>query len=217
MGEQGVDPYVGDPRRVLNGHRRSFKVEKEDIPTNHLFQEMIRVIERISPRCSYRERILFFQGTLRREGRDIQRFKTSSMEGYRTTLLLHAYGFGVPQNRPRVMIMGIRDDILSTRRASIATFDPSSSTPFNTQLRNNGGLFPKWEGSSAPDLRDAIGDLEYQDWVESEGRHRNPPSSDFQREMRSVLADDELTDHNVSNHSPRVRGVSVHDRYPSRT
>ena len=102
------------------------------------------------------------------------------------------------------MPVDTRNGFTATIRAT-CTFDPSSTTPFNTQLRNNGGLFPKWEGSSAPDLRDAIGDLEYQDWVESEGRHRNPPSSDFQREMRSGLADDELTDHIVSNHSSRVR------------
>ncbi len=216
VGEQGVDLVCGGPPcQGFSGigHRRSFKVEKEDIPTNHLFQEMIRVIERIQPKAFLFENV---QGLLSSKwnssGEKGEIFRDvwkafSSIKGYTAQpSLLHAYGFGVPQNRPRVMIMGIRDDILSSTDASIVSFDPSTpSTSFNTQLRNNGGLFPKWEGSSAPDLRDAIGDLEYQDWDESEGRHRNPPRSDFQREMRSRLADDELTDHIVSNHSPRVR------------
>lgn len=32
------------------GHRRSFKVEKKDVPSNHLYQEMARVIRRLRPR-----------------------------------------------------------------------------------------------------------------------------------------------------------------------
>ena len=43
--EDGIDLVCGGPPcQGFSGigHRRSFSVEKEDIPTNHLFQEMIR-------------------------------------------------------------------------------------------------------------------------------------------------------------------------------
>jgi DNA (cytosine-5)-methyltransferase 1 len=34
------------------GHRRSFKLEKKDIPSNHLYQEMARVIRCVKPRIA---------------------------------------------------------------------------------------------------------------------------------------------------------------------
>ena len=195
------------------GHRRSFTIEKEDIPTNHLFQEMIRVIERVRPRAYLFENV---QGLLSSkwnssgEGGEIFRDvwgAFSSIEGYTSQpTLLHAYGFGVPQNRPRVMIMGVRDDVLQRSGIQPSKFDSTRKlSSFNTQLRNNGGLFPTWSGSTAPGVREAIGDLEYDDWTDDEGKHRNPPLSEFQVEMRSKLKNDDLTDHIVSNHSTRVR------------
>ena len=32
------------------GHRRTFKLDKKDIPSNHLFQEMVRVIRNVRPK-----------------------------------------------------------------------------------------------------------------------------------------------------------------------
>ena len=195
------------------GHRRSFSIEKEDIPTNHLFEEMIRVIVGIQPKVFLFENVQGLlsskwnsSGTKGEIFRDVWK-AFDSIEGYTSQpTLLHAYGFGVPQNRPRVMILGVRNDVLERSGITPVQFDSSkSSTSFLTQLRNNGGLFPKWEGSTAPGVKEAIGDLEYDDWSESEGIHRNPPSSEFQKQMRSGLRNNELTDHIVSNHSTKVR------------
>jgi len=67
----------------------------------------------------------------------------SSIRGYTAQpTLLHAYGFGVPQNRPRVMIMGIRNDILKKSNLKPVKFDPSrENTTFSSQIKNNGGLW----------------------------------------------------------------------------
>ena len=123
--------------------------------------------------------------------------------------LIHAYCFGVPQNRPRVMIMGVKEDIIVSNGVEVTSFQPTPSKSLQQVLRNNGGLFPVAEGSTAPGIKEAIGDLEYDDWTEEEVYHRNSPNSDFQRLMRSRLGDDPnrhaLTDHVVSNHSKRVR------------
>ena len=35
------------------GHRRTFKLDKKDIPSNHLYQEMIRVIGVVKPRIFF--------------------------------------------------------------------------------------------------------------------------------------------------------------------
>ena len=89
-------------------------------------------------------------------------------------------------------------------------FDPTvSSDRFQKQLRNNGGFFPVWKGSTAPTIPEAISDLEYDDWKEDETYHRLPPKSDFQKAMRRklgrVFKKQKITDHIVSNHSKRVR------------
>ena len=216
---RGVDLVCGGPPcQGFSGigHRRSFSVEKRDVPTNHLFKEMIRVIERVQPRGFLFENV---QGLLSSKwhtsGRKGEIFNDvwaafSAIDGYvAQPTLLHAYSFGVPQNRPRVMIMGIKKEIVEAAGVTETVFQPTSGKTLQQQLRNNGGLFPSAEGSTAPGIREAIGDLEYDDWTEEEGYHRNPPLTEFQREMRSGLGGDprrqRLTDHVVSNHSRRVR------------
>ena len=218
-GEKGVDLVCGGPPcQGFSGigHRRSFNVEKEDIPTNHLFHEMIRVIEKIGPKAFLFENV---QGLLSSKwnssGKKGEIFRDvwsafSNIEGYvAQPTLIHAYCFGVPQNRPRVMIMGIREDIYESCGQQFTTFEFSKGTPIQSALRNNGGLFPSSIGSTAPGLREAIGDLEYDDWNDSEQFHRNPPTGSFQERMRSKLGPEplrqRLTDHIVSNHSKKVR------------
>ena len=105
------------------GHRRSFTVEKGDIPTNDLYWDMIRVIEQIRPKAFLFENVaglLSSRWDSSGESGEIWKevytafssYKWSGGPGYTTQpTLLHAYQFGVPQNRPRVFIMGIRDDI----------------------------------------------------------------------------------------------------------
>jgi DNA (cytosine-5)-methyltransferase 1 len=198
------------------GHRRSYSVEKIDIPTNHLFQEMIRVIKKIQPKAFLFENV---QGLLSarwsKEGESGEIFRDvwrafSSIEGYVSQpTLIHAYGFGVPQNRPRVMIIGIKKKILDNKSIEITPFDHTTKASyFGTQLRNNGGLFPTWK-NTAPSVEEAISDLEYDDWNEDEIKHRYPPKSKFQKFMRKDLEKKtnkhKLTDHFVSRHSKKVK------------
>lgn len=198
------------------GHRRSFTIEKKDIPTNHLYQEMIRVINKLQPKVFLFENV---QGLLSSRWdssgikgeifRDVYQ-SFSSIDGYVCQpTLIHAYHFGVPQNRPRVMIIGIKEKILEKNNLKPVKFDINyPNLRIHELLRNNGGLFP--DGSEhAPSIPEAIGDLEFDDWNENEKYHRYPATSDFQKKMRSKLDNNSkkqiLTDHLVSNHSVRVR------------
>jgi DNA (cytosine-5)-methyltransferase 1 len=218
--EDGIDLVCGGPPcQGFSGigHRRSFSVEKEDIPTNHLFQEMIRVINKIQPNVFLFENV---QGLLSSKWtnkgvkgeifRDVWK-AFSSIKGYvAQPTLIHAYGFGVPQNRPRVMIMGIKKEIVNRLNLIPSEFDSTVvSDKFQSQLRNNGGFFPKWSNNAVPSVFDAISDLEYSDWKEEEIYHRLPPNSQYQKMMRSklgrVFKNQKLTDHIVSNHSEKVK------------
>ena len=95
------------------GHRRTHKLEKHEIPTNHLFHEMIRVIKKLQPNVFLFENVVgILSGRWTEDGMPGEIFRDvwegfSHIEGYVVQpTILHAYGFGVPQNRPRVMIMG---------------------------------------------------------------------------------------------------------------
>lgn len=101
------------------GHRRSFKVEKKDVPSNHLYQEMARVIRSVRPRMFLFENV---RGLLTSKWSDTGKtgevFKAvltefKSIPDYSVRWqLVHAKDYEVPQNRPRILLVGIRHDLL---------------------------------------------------------------------------------------------------------
>ncbi len=100
------------------GHRRTFTdLRKVDIPSNHLFEEMVRFVEAVRPRMFIFENVRGLKtgrwtpsGEKGEIWRDVLAAFTG-IEGYyvRDAEVL-ARNYGVPQNRPRVLIAGIRDD-----------------------------------------------------------------------------------------------------------
>lgn len=201
------------------GHRRTHKLDKKDIPTNHLFHEMIRVINSLQPKIFLFENVEgILSGKWTPDGVKGEIFRDvwsgfSGIEGYvAQPTLLHAYGFGVPQNRPRVMIMGIRQDIFEHAQMRATAFNPNAvNTSFASQLRNNGGFFPTWdeENITAPDLVDVIGDLDFEGWSLEHPFYKHKPKTEFQKFLRTGNKRDNkgkeiLTDHLFSNHSSRV-------------
>ena len=189
-------------------------MEKQDIPTNHLFHEMIRVIERIQPRAFLFENV---------QGLPSSKWRSSGEKGeiFRDSLLFdrglcdatHSHSclllLGVPQNRPRVSHHGGQGGTLYST-ASSPLLPTYSGQTLQQELRNNGGLFPLARGSTALGVKEAIGDLEYDvTGTEEEPLSQESALKDFQRMMRLGLGSDPLrqtlTDHVVSNHSKRVR------------
>jgi DNA (cytosine-5)-methyltransferase 1 len=137
----------------------------------------------------------------------------SSIEGYTCQpTLVHAYGFGVPQNRPRVMIMGIKTELMDKSELTPTDFNPElKNASYASQLRNNGGFFEKWDDENivAPDLIDVISDLDFKGWSEKKPYHKKQPESEFQKLMRMNNRIDEkgreiLTDHEFSKHKKHV-------------
>ncbi len=199
--------------------RRSQKVDTKDIPTSYLFQEMIRVIKILQPKVFLFENV---EGLLttkweKKKGRKGEVFRRvwkdfESINGYKIQpTLIHAYNFGVPQNRPRVMIMGVRDDVYSKSEYEIVRFNPRQNkflnggkSTYSAELRNNAGLFPTGNGLIPPDIIDALDDLNFHGWVEGKPRHRKKPKTQYQKQMREMLGENwrkhVLTDHEFSNH-----------------
>lgn len=188
------------------GHRRSFVVAKEDIPSNHLYREMAKVVQSVGPRAFIFENV---KGLLNskwtpagRNGEiwnDVQAsFERIEVKSGRRRLsyrieprLLHAKNFGVPQNRPRIIMIGIREDI---------------SLPASAEMFPDGG-------KSAPDLIDLLGDLVDTNWKPG-GETPTYPSqarTKIQRIMRTNRdgtmigrKGDFVSDHEYGKHSDRV-------------
>ena len=169
------------------GHRRTHKLEKKDIPTNHLFHEMINAIVKLQPKVFLFENVEgILSGRWTDDGERGEIFRDvwaafSSIRGYVCQpTLIHAYGFGVPQNRPRVMIMGIQKKYCSKTKLVPTKFDPNDSTQsYASQLRNNGGFFPVWdeENIDAPDLVDVLSDLDFEGWSSESKEYRKDAQS----------------------------------------
>ena len=183
------------------GHRRTHAMNKHEIPTNHLYLEMVRVIKALKPRVFLFENVAGILSSTwydySAEKRLVKnwiknpsevtvsgirsfsdaysialggRRKADLLDGLFTAItnkanqhqmanrgeifrdvwasfsglkgyvaqptLLHAYGFGVPQNRPRVMIIGVRRELLRGTKKKPAPFDPSNKN-YAAQLRGN--------------------------------------------------------------------------------
>ena len=161
------------------GHRRSYSVNKDQIPSNHLYDDMAFLIEKFQPRVFIFENV---RGLLTSKWTDsgekgeiwkdvLKRFK--SIENYSVKWdLIHAYEYGVPQNRPRVIMVGIHDRVGYT----IPTKDDSAK---------KAGLLPV--GSNAyPDIKDLIGDLVDPDYLTNRvtNEYLSDPLSDIQYELR---------------------------------
>lgn len=111
------------------GHRRTFKLDKSEIPSNHLYVEMAKVVQAIAPKVFIFENVqglmhsrwtsLGTNGEIWQAVQDefaaIEVRVAGNDLGYLIKPhLVHARDFGVPQNRPRVIMVGVRVDIAET-------------------------------------------------------------------------------------------------------
>jgi DNA (cytosine-5)-methyltransferase 1 len=186
------------------GHRRTHKVQRSDIPSNHLYLDMIDVIRRFSPRMFLFENVRgLMTGRWTPEGargeiwRDVLKAFENIGDYEVRSALVQAKQYGVPQNRPRVLIVGIHKSEGWTAAAGRSLVAD--------------GLLPEPTGQ-APNLIDVLSDLVddgYRNVVETIAYPRKAQSS-FQREMRmrdgKVAAKGaRLTQQEYSQHSDKVR------------
>ena len=201
------------------GHRRTFKLSKEEIPSNHLFQEMIRVIRCIHPKMFVFENVRgLLNGRWTPEGDKGEIFKDvltefQTLEDYEIQWdLLHAKNYGVPQNRPRVIMVGIRKDILPANLKS-GLLKANSETPAAVRV----GFLPMPSGSP-PNLVELLSDLVDPNFLNMSAttQYLKEPQNEIQRNLRK-LPDGTLmgkgsilTEQEYSNHSPDIREKFAH-------
>lgn len=100
------------------GHRRSYSVEKQQLPSNHLYQDMAFVINQLRPKIFLFENVRGLmnsrwtnKGIKGEIWEDVQS-TFNGIRGYTVkSALVFAKDYGVPQNRPRILLVGIREDV----------------------------------------------------------------------------------------------------------
>lgn len=201
-----VDLVVGGP--PCQGYsgigvRRSYSVDKIQLPSNHLYQDMAFFIHSIKPKMFMFENVRgLLNSRWTSKGIKGEIFKDvlntfKKIPNYNVTYkLVHAKDYGVPQNRPRVLIIGILKNIFET------SCDDSLDA----------GLLPKPK-HDYPDLVDVLSDLVDKKFKygESTNKYPNDPKSKWQKEIRKKPSgksyfkkNDALTEHEYSNHTDTV-------------
>lgn len=211
---RGIDLVVGGPPcQGFSGigHRRSYAVDKHDVPSNHLFKDMANIISYLEPKAFVFENVrglLTSRWTPEGEPGEIWwAVKRAFLRigKYRlASQLVRAKDYGVAQNRPRVMLVGIREGIMGPA-TPMRDIDLIDDTAIGL------GFLPKPTGD-APDLMDLLGDLVDPDHVNG-GRsdvypHKALTSAQIRlRTNRAGEIADKgapVTDHEYSKHSERV-------------
>lgn len=196
------------------GHRRTFDIHKDDIPSNHLYREMARIVEELQPRMFLFENV---EGLLSSRWFRGQGYKGEIWDAVQAAFrrigdkpgklgyaiqwqLIFARDYGVPQNRPRVLMVGVREDVQYVRGLSSTA----------------GGFLPDPVGS-APDLIDLLGDLVDPNYVPGVTTETLSYPSDAMTRVQKRLrqgphgrrggptkAGRPVTEMEYSRHSPRV-------------
>lgn len=193
------------------GHRRSYAVDKKVLPSNHLFKDMATIVGRLRPRAFVFENVRgLLTGRWTRDGekgeiwKDVKRAFIGIGEYVLAAELVYAKDFGVAQNRPRVLLVGIRSDVIGQPATTIQEIDAIDGTAFSR------GFLPKPRPGSAPDLFDLLGDLvdpAYVNGLAATTRYPSNPVNDIQKAFRAIpgsntfaRAGAPLTEHEYSNH-----------------
>ena len=197
------------------GIRRSYSVDKDQLPSNHLFQDMAYVVAKLNPRMFLFENVRGLLNARWKDGGEKGeiwkqvRETFAAIPGYTTKWnLVRAGDYGVPQNRPRVLLVGIRNDV-----AKAANWDLGSD---QNEIAPAGGLLPTPTGDPAPNLIDVLGDLidddkanwngGKTDYYPSSADSRNKTQAYFRTGLDGTMAskNSPLTEHEYSKHSDHI-------------
>jgi len=133
------------------GHRRSYKVERKKIPSNYLYKDMAKVIRQLRPKAFVFENVRgLLSARWSAKGKKgeiindvVKEFSKLKEYFVAPPELLQCKDYGIPQNRPRIFIMGIRKDLDFQLSLGIPSF----------------GLLPEKTDGEYPHPRELLGDL----------------------------------------------------------
>ena len=184
------------------GHRRTFDTDKKNIKSNHLYNYMASVIDYLKPKIFLFENVhglLSSKWTKTGENGEIWKDVQNvfrNIDGYTiASEKIYCYDYGIPQNRPRIILVGFRSDIGWKNEAKYPCM----------------GMLPEKSGRQAPSVYDMISDLVDPNYLDSlvTDKYPHPPLTNIQTELRTnngnvLRKGASLYNHKYSNHSTRI-------------
>ncbi len=176
--ERQVDVLIGGV--PCQGFSLNNRKRHENDERNLLYKEFIRFVNELNPKVIVLENVSGMKST----GNFVSDIENdlSLAGGMKVkSKLLFAPDYGVPQNRTRLVFIGIKgvDEFDFTK--IVKTHGPSTKNPYVT-------------------IKDAIGDLPSLDSGESSDSYEMNPFSDYQKLMRKTLINNKLQNHKAPNH-----------------
>ncbi|OJI06017.1 DNA cytosine methyltransferase [Polynucleobacter sp. MWH-Adler-W8] len=187
------------------GHRRSYSVDKEQLPSNHLYEDMAYVVSVLKPKIFLFENVKGLLSAkwngdgVKGEIWDDVQSTFKKLKDYQVNFsLVRAKDYGVSQNRPRVLLVGIRNDVYKKSESLIKGSVANGFLPS-----------PTYE---ACDLDNLLGDLVDDNYVNGgfTDKYVKPAKTKIQKYFRTttdgkVLAKGaSLTEQEYSKHAPNV-------------
>ncbi len=201
-----IDLVVGGPPcqgYSAMGIRRSYEVDKNQLPANYLYKGMIKFIKFFQPKIFLFENVSGILNSkwtkLGKKGEifsDIQKDFRKLSNYFQDFKLIYSKNYGVPQNRPRVFLIGIRKDL---------SFLPNHE-------KTCSGLLPEptYDYHNIEDILGDLIDVNYKKNLKTLSYHYNP-KNEIQKLYRKIKntnkyfkKGDLITHHEYSNHSYKV-------------
>ncbi len=186
------------------GHRRSYDVNKKELPSNYLYKDMVKTINHFQPKMFLFENVRgLLSARWTKDGSKGEIFNDvikefSSLKNYfQDHALVYAKNYGVPQNRPRVLFVGIRKDL--------------KFSPNNNDIAS--GLLPK-PCNGYPNAYDLLSDLIDKNYEKNliSTNYITNPTTEIQKELRMkknknsyFIIGDKLSEQEYSKHSHKVK------------
>ena len=184
------------------GMRRTQLLPRKDVPSNYLYKDMIKIIQSFSPKAFLFENVAgLMTGRWSPNGKkgeiwkDVEKSFRKLADYNIHYELLHAKDYGVPQNRPRIIMVGLRKDF---------SYENDVTLPGNGLLPN-----PKNDFPNILELFDDILDNDYLNTLDTPQYPKNPRTT-IQKKLRTtrngtvLMKGDKLTEHKYSKHSKKI-------------
>lgn len=184
------------------GMRRTASIHRKNIPSNYLYKDMIKAIKSLQPKAFVFENVAgLFHGRWTPTGikgeiwKDVEK-AFRKIKNYNIHFeLIYAKDYGVPQNRPRIIMIGLRKDF---------KYENDNSLPGN-------GLIPN-PTNDYPNISELFGDIIDKNYLENLETRAYPsnPTKLIQKKLRTtregkiLLKGDILTEQKYSNHSEKI-------------
>ena len=196
------------------GHRRSYAVDKKNLLSNHLYKDMAKIIGQLRPRAFVFENVRgLLTGRWTEDGsngeiwKDVKNAFAGIGEYTLAAELVYAKNYGVAQNRPRIILVGIRHDVIGKLPTTKAEAEHIDGTGISS------GFLPNGEPGKAPNLIDVLGDLVDPDHQNGGSTTEYPSKAacEIQRWFRTspdglrvASKGSPVTEHDYSKHHPDV-------------